>query len=172
MVARGAVELSALTVDGVDWGAWTPTVRATLLFVVRAGQVLLIRKKRGLGAGKINGPGGKLDPGETAEQCAVRETLEEVGVRATGVREAGQLWFEFVDGLRIHCTVFRASGCVGTPVETDEARPLWTSVDALPYAEMWADDRHWLPAMLAERPFRLWATFDGERMLDHRLEVD
>lgn len=160
-----------LTVDAVDWAAWAPTVRATLLFVVRDGQVLLIRKKRGLGAGKINGPGGKLDPGETPLQCAVRETFEEVGVRATGVREAGQLWFEFVDGLRIHCTVFRADGCEGQAIETAEAIPLWTPADALPYAEMWADDRFWLPALLAGQPFKLWSTFDDDRMLDHRLQV-
>ena len=54
----------AVHVDDIDWSQWHPTVRCTLLFVLRDGQVLLIRKKRGLGAGKINGPGGKLDPGE------------------------------------------------------------------------------------------------------------
>lgn len=39
---------------------------ATLMFVIdeARGEVLLIRKKRGLGAGKINGPGGKIDPGK------------------------------------------------------------------------------------------------------------
>ena len=37
---------------------------------------MLIRKKRGHGAGKINGPGGKLHPGETPVVCAVRETLD------------------------------------------------------------------------------------------------
>ena len=66
-----------------DWTTWTPTLRATLLFLVKDGQVLLIRKKRGLGAGKINGPGGKIDPGETPEQCAVRETQEELGITVT-----------------------------------------------------------------------------------------
>ena len=40
---------------------WRPVHQATLLFVINDGNVLLIRKKRGLGAGKINGPGGKLD---------------------------------------------------------------------------------------------------------------
>ncbi len=59
--------------DDIDWTRWIPKERATLLFVVRDGQILLIHKKRGLGAGKINGPGGRLDPGETPEICAVRE---------------------------------------------------------------------------------------------------
>ena len=60
---RSDAELSS--VEDVDWESWIPEQRATLLFVVKDGQVLLIHKKRGLGAGKINAPGGRLDPGET-----------------------------------------------------------------------------------------------------------
>jgi 8-oxo-dGTP diphosphatase len=49
-----------------DWSVWQPTERANLCFVTRGDEVLLIHKKRGLGAGKINGPGGRIEPGETA----------------------------------------------------------------------------------------------------------
>ena len=34
------------------------------MFVVQKGRILLIRKKRGIGAGKVNGPGGKFEPGK------------------------------------------------------------------------------------------------------------
>jgi len=51
----------------------------TLLYVVKNGKVLLIRKKRGLGAGFFNGVGGKAKPGETPEQAAVREMAERWG---------------------------------------------------------------------------------------------
>ena len=63
-----------LQVSGIDWAAWKPTEYANLCFVMRDGKILLIRKKRGLGAGKINGPGGRLEPGETALAAAIRET--------------------------------------------------------------------------------------------------
>lgn len=62
-----------MKLSDIDWITWVPQERATLLFVIRNGQVLCIRKKRGLGAGKINGPGGRIDPGESAEQAAIRE---------------------------------------------------------------------------------------------------
>ncbi len=66
--------------DSFDWSTWTPTEEATLLFAFDGGgRVLLIHKKRGLGKGKINGPGGRLEAGETPVQAAVRETREEVG---------------------------------------------------------------------------------------------
>jgi len=158
-------------VDQVDWDHWDPRIKATLLFIVRDGHVLLIRKKRGIGAGKINGPGGKIDPGETLLECAVRETIEEVGLRAIGAREMGRLWFQFVDGLSIHCTVFRADDYEGEAVETPEAEPIWTPVDELPFDEMWDDDRQWLPHLLRDRSFELWATFDDDEMLDHRIEL-
>jgi hypothetical protein len=45
-------------VEDVDRSNWTPQERATLLFVIRDNQMLLIAKKRGLGAGKVNGPVG------------------------------------------------------------------------------------------------------------------
>ena len=79
--------------EDIDWTQWTPQERATLLFVRRAGQVLLIRKKRGLGAGKINGPGGRLDAGETPSQCAIREVQEELCVTPTDVQLRGELAF-------------------------------------------------------------------------------
>jgi hypothetical protein len=53
-------------VTEIDWPRWTSVDRTTLLFVVAGGRILLIRKKRGLGAGKINGPGGRIEDGESA----------------------------------------------------------------------------------------------------------
>jgi len=161
-----------MRVDDIDWTTWQPQQQATLLFVIRDGQILLIRKKKGLGAGKINGPGGRIDDGETPRQGAIREIGEELHVRPLDVRPSGQLSFQFVDGLSLHVHVFTAAGCQGAPQETDEAEPLWFSLDRLPYDQMWADDAHWLPLMLQGKRFRGRFTFDGDRMLDHRLEIE
>ena len=154
----------------IDWHNWTPQQKATLLFVVRDAQILLIRKKRGLGAGKINGPGGRLDPGETPLACAVREVQEELVITPLDVRPCGELRFQFVDGLSIHVYVFQASGHEGQPTVTDEADPLWTPLNAIPYDDMWADDRLWLPLMLAGTPFDGRFLFDGDRLLGHQIE--
>ena len=70
------------TPSPIDWASWRAEIHATLLFIVRDGEILLIEKKRGLGAGKINGPGGKIDPGESALTCGKRELAEEVGLAA------------------------------------------------------------------------------------------
>jgi 8-oxo-dGTP diphosphatase len=156
----------------IDWKSWQPTERATLLFVIQDGRILLIHKKTGLGAGKINGPGGRIDPGETALQGAIREVQEELCVTPLGVRAAGELHFQFVDGYALHGSVFRASGFTGEVCETHEAAPLWTPLQSIPYDRMWADDILWLPLMLEGRGFRGYFIFDGDTMLDFQVVRD
>lgn len=151
-------------------GNWQPVDRATLCFVVRGGEILLIRKKRGLGAGKINGPGGRIEPGETPLEAALRETREELCVEPIGAEMRGELLFQFKDGYSLHCGVFLASDCVGKAVETEEAVPLWTPTDRIPFHEMWEDDRHWLPGLLEGRRFRAAFIFSEEVMLEKSIQ--
>jgi 8-oxo-dGTP diphosphatase len=155
----------------VDWGAHRPKDTATLLFVQRGDELLFIRKKRGLGAGKINGPGGRLEPGETPAQAAVREVQEELRVTPLGIEERGTLFFQFTDGYTLKAHVFIAQDHEGTPTETDKAAPLWFRRDALPFDEMWADDRLWLPLLLAGKRFCGRFVFRGDAMLDHAIET-
>lgn len=162
----------ATSLQDIDWLNWTPQQKATLLFVIRDGEVLLIHKKRGLGAGKINGPGGRIEPGETPAQGAVREVQEELCVTPVGVQHSGELFFQFVDGLSLHVHVFRAGGCEGEPQETDEATPLWAKTDAVPYDQMWQDDPYWLPLMMSGTPFRGFFLFDQDRLLDWKMQTE
>lgn len=158
-----------LRLSDIAWSTWRARDVATLVFVRRDGELLLIRKKRGLGAGKVNGPGGRLDPGETPLECAHREMREELLVGAEGLRPHGELRFQFVDGYSIHVFVFVATGYVGEPGETDEAVPMWAPVDRIPYEEMWADDALWLPLALRGERVAGRFVFDGDAMLDHVL---
>lgn len=162
-----------MLLSDIDWPSWKPTDRATLLFVVERerSRILLIEKKRGLGAGKVNGPGGRIDPGETPLETALREIREELCVEAVGATEFGELSFQFVDGYGLHCHVFRAPACIGEPRETDEAVPLWAPLDAIPFDRMWADDRLWLPYLLEGKRFVGRFVFDGDRMVDHDLRT-
>ena len=159
-----------MDVNQIDWPNWQPTERANLCFVVRDGQILLIRKKRGLGAGKINGPGGRIEKGETAEASAVREVQEEVGVTPTNLEHVGELHFHFLDGYKLHVAVFAADGCTGELLETDEATPYWIKLSEIPYHEMWQDDPHWLPLLLERKHFRGYFVFECENLLSFRID--
>lgn len=153
----------------IDWTTWQAKEKATLLFILRDEKILLIHKKRGLGHGKINGPGGRLEPGETPRQAAIREVIEEVGVTPLNLTPRGELLFQFCDGYSLHGYVFSATDLKGNLTETDEARPEWFDLKNIPYDRMWPDDRHWMPLMLTGQSFYGRFIFDGDRMLDHEI---
>src|SRR6185369_15637381 len=118
------------------------------------------------------GPGGKIEPGETALESALRETQEEIGVTPREIDERGTLCFQFVDGYSLHCVVFFARDYEGELIETVEATPLWFEMDAIPYDEMWADDRYWLPRALQGERFAGRFEFDGDTMLSTDVRWD
>ena len=159
-------ETACYSLEQID-SNWEAVDKATLLFVVQNDKVLLIRKQRGLGAGKINGPGGKLESAETAQACAHREVFEELCIAVTESSNQGRLRFQFIDGYSIDVQVFVTSAYEGTPTETDEAIPLWFNIDDIPYEEMWADDRIWLPRVLSGERVDGRFLFDEDRLLEH-----
>lgn len=116
------------------------------------GEVLLGEKLTGLGAGRIVGPGGKLETGESPVDAAVREVREEIGVDvdAHDLRAVGFLDYHFPHrpawSQRSH--VFVADRWTGEPIESAELRPAWFALAAVPYDRMWDDARRWLPAVL------------------------
>ena len=137
-----------------------------------AARVLLGRKRRGFGAGRLNGFGGKVEPGETLLSGALREMHEESGVvvAAADTAHVGHLVFTFAatPGEELHVHVFSAHAHSGTPVETDEMTPMWTQLrDGMPYDSMWADDRFWFPLLLQGQRFRGVFAFDGHDTIAH-----
>lgn len=126
----------------------------TLVIIHWDGKVLLGMKKRGFGAGRWNGFGGKVKEGETIEAAAKRELQEEAGIEAVGLQKIGLLNFEFMgkeDTIEGH--IFSASEIVGLPTESEEMKPQWFDTDKIPYAEMWPDDPYWMPFLLTGRKF-------------------
>ncbi|MBK1882220.1 8-oxo-dGTP diphosphatase [Luteolibacter pohnpeiensis] len=143
------------------------------MFIIRDGRILLIEKKRGLGAGKINGPGGKIDPGETPLQAAIRETQEELHVTPADPRKLGELHFWMSQEVpHILCHVYRADDFTGIPTETEEAVPVWTPLDKIPYDRMWEDDRYWLPLLLENQSFLGKFAFEGETLITREIATD
>ncbi|HEX8371166.1 MAG TPA: 8-oxo-dGTP diphosphatase [Chthoniobacterales bacterium] len=153
----------------MDWNNWIPQQRATLCFIIVGTRVLLIHKLRGLGMGKVNAPGGKIDFGESPVDCAIRETQEEVGVTPLDPQHVAELSFHFTNGFQLQCSVFLAHGHVGEPHPTPEADPFWCELDSIPYHEMWQDDALWLPQVLAGEKIRGRFIFADEQMLGHEL---
>jgi 8-oxo-dGTP diphosphatase len=161
-----SVDSALHTIAGFPWEEWLPREEAVLCFIKESDRLLLILKKRGLGAGKINAPGGRIEDGETPVEAAIRETEEEILVRPLNLELRGELSFVFTDGYSLRVYVFLADGFEGTPGATEEADPFWCPLNEIPFDRMWEDDRHWLPKVLSgEHPIGRFI-FDGDTMLD------
>ncbi|NXF96437.1 8ODP triphosphatase, partial [Eubucco bourcierii] len=152
-------------------GAMCTSRLFTLVLVVQPPRVLLGMKKRGFGAGLWNGFGGKVQPGESIEEAARRELLEESGLTVDTLQKMGQITFEFVGNselMDVH--IFRADDFHGEPTESDEMRPQWFQLDEVPFNHMWADDAYWFPLLLQKKLFRGYFKFQGQdTILEHTL---
>lgn len=123
---------------------------------MRNNKILLGMKKRGFGAGRWNGFGGKVLLDESIEQSARRETKEECGITITAMEKIGLLEFRFqvTPGELLETHLFRIDDYKWEPQETEEMRPQWFETNALPFDDMWPDDRYWYPYLLAGQKFR------------------
>lgn len=140
-------------------------MESVLVFLSQNDYVLLGRKKRGHGVGKYNGAGGKVHAGETPEQAAQRECEEEFGVICKALTATAMLHF-YQEPTRDEysnqdVTVYMCTAWQGEPKESDELKPEWFAKDSVPYDQMWSDDVHWLPQVLAGQKVKGEFHFDS-----------
>lgn len=127
----------------------------TVCIIHQHPKILLGLKKRGFGAGKWNGFGGKVEEGETLEESIKRETKEESGIEIIDLEKIGILEFGFENSahiLEVH--FFKSENFKGEIVESEEMKPQWFHVDEIPFGEMWPDDKHWMPLFLSGKKFK------------------
>lgn len=146
-------------------------LQTTLVFLRQNDQVLLASKKRGHGAAKWNGVGGKIEPGETPEQAARRECREEINIDPLTIAKMGLLHFHQEPPIDTYSNqdshVFVCDTWQGEPKESDEMAPRWFDVTDIPYDNMWSDDIYWLPLLLDNRTFEGDFYFDQDNTLLH-----
>lgn len=147
----------------------------TLLFLRRGDEILLAMKKRGFGANRYNGVGGKIEPNETVEQALIRECQEEIEVTPTHFWKVAEYDFsqtENEEPWRMYVHAYMCDAWEGEPTETEEMAPEWFNLRDIPYGNMWQDDEYWLPQVLAGDKVSGQYTFDEkDSMLTHAVEI-
>lgn len=137
---------------------------------------MLIEKKSGFGSGKYNGPGGKKEANESLEDCVIREVHEETSMKIEDLTYHGFHEFSTISESKpeweVH--IYSTFTFAGTPKETNEARPVWFSLEDIPYMEMWLDDLYWLPHVLFGKSVRGKFVFsdDWKRILNYSLTIN
>jgi len=164
---------------------------ATLGIILQDDQILLGEKKKGeIGTGVLCGPGGKLDPGETLEECLVRETREELAIEldpeslelvAYIIFHKGRTRFSLINrildffGFRSSVPDFgvytyRTRIRLGELIETADMIPGLYSCKDLPLERIYEADRHWLPKVIRGERFHANVYYFGRAKGFNRIE--
>ncbi|HNT23852.1 MAG TPA: 8-oxo-dGTP diphosphatase [Anaerolineales bacterium] len=122
---------------------------ATLCYVRRAGQTLMvhrIKKANDMHMGKWNGMGGKLEPGETPEECAMREVFEETGLVVRNPLFKGMITFPaFSKEEDWYTFVFVMTEFEGQLIDSPEGTLAWIDNEHLLELNLWEGDRVFIP---------------------------
>ena len=146
---------------------------ATLCYLRRNGKTLMvhrIKKKNDMHAGKWNGLGGKLEPGETPEECAVREIMEESGLRVFNPVLKGVLTFPaFSNDEDWYAFVFLAYEFEGELIDSPEGDLKWIDSSELLNLNLWDGDRIFLPWLDRQGFFSGKFIYKDGRFIEHQV---
>jgi 8-oxo-dGTP diphosphatase len=149
----------------------TKTVAATLCYVRSGGRTLMLHRNKKPGdvhRGKWNGLGGKLEPGESPDECVAREVREESGLAILDARLRGVLSFPaFRAGEDWLVFLYTATKFEGTLGECAEGELEWIADARLLELPLWEGDRIFLPWLDGERFFSAKFVYRDGRLAGH-----
>ena len=147
------------------------TIVATLCYVRAGGRTLMLHRNKKKGdahLGKWNGLGGKMDPGESPDDCVMREVREESGLAISDPRLRGVLTFPaFLDGEDWLVFVYTATQFTGEVGECAEGALSWVDDAKILDLPLWEGDRVFLPWLRDDRFFSAKFTYRDGRLLGH-----
>ncbi len=147
-------------------------IMATLCYVKKNNKTLMIhrvKKKNDMHQGKWNGLGGKLNDGETPEECVIREVWEESGLEIEKPKLKGILTFpEFSQGKSWYVFLYEAREFTGSLIESCEGNLEWIKDEEFVNLNLWQGDRYFLKWMDENKFFSAKFIYkDGELKQHH-----
>ena len=147
---------------------------ATICYIDNGKELLMLhrnKKPNDVHEGKWIGVGGKLERGETPQECAAREILEETGLKAKPVLKGVITFPEFTPDLDWYTYVFKVTQFEGELIDCNEGTLEWVPYDEILQKPSWEGDRIFLEWILGQEPF-FSAKFNYEagEYVSHKVE--
>lgn len=121
-----------------------------------AGEYLMlhrVKKKNDINHDKWIGVGGGFEHGESPEECALRETLEETGLTLTDYRLRGIVTFDCEGQETLYMYLFTASAWTGELSECSEGDLEWVPKEKVYSLPIWEGDKIFFRLLEEGRPF-------------------
>ena len=148
---------------------------ATLCYVIdkKNNSVLMIYRNKKVNdyhQGKWNGLGGKFEPGESPEQCALREIEEESGLKVKSVCMRGFITFPLFDGKEDwYVFLFTADEFTGELIDSPEGKLDWIPKEKLTEINLWDGDKIFIPWLFREKLFSAKFNYEDGRFVDYEV---
>ena len=142
-------------------------ILATLCYLHHNGHTLMlhrVKKQNDMHAGKWNGLGGKFEPGETPEECVIREVREESGLTIRDPKFVGLLMFPHFKGDDWYVFTFTATEFEGELIDSDEGRLQWIPDAEVESLNRWESDHIFLPWIREGKFFSAKFVYEGDEM--------
>lgn len=143
-------------------------VNTTLCYIERGDEYLLlhrVKKEHDLNRDKWIGLGGKFEPGESPEDCLLREVREEAGLTLTSWRYRGIVTFVSDEWGTEYMHLFTADGFIGEIGVCDEGILEWVKKSDFAALPQWEGDRIFLRLLEEDAPFfSLKLCYAGDRL--------
>lgn len=145
----------------------------TLCYIKHNGKTLMlhrIKKENDMHKGKWNGLGGKLEPGETPEECVIREIHEESGLTIHNPILKGILTFPQFDGVDDWMAfVFIAKEFTGQRIDSPEGKLEWVNDAEVLNLNLWEGDRIFLKWLDQDKFFSGKFIYKNKQLVDHHV---
>ena len=144
---------------------------ATICYVDNGSHFLMLhrnKKPNDVHAGKWIGVGGKLEKGESPDECAIREIYEETGLRVKKIDLRGVITFpDFTPDKDWYTYVFKVTDFEGEVLDCDEGTLEWVPYEEVLSKPTWEGDHTFVSWLLEDKPFfSAKFCYEGERLLD------
>jgi 8-oxo-dGTP diphosphatase len=147
---------------------------ATLCYVMKDNKTLMIyrnKKENDYHEGKWNGLGGKFEPGESPEDCAIRELKEETGLDIYKPHLKGFITFPLFDKIEDwYVFVFTIKEFEGDLIDSPEGHLEWIDNDKLPELNLWDGDRIFIPWLYEDKFFSAKFNYVDGKFTDYSVE--
>lgn len=143
-------------------------LQTTLCYLEQNGCYLMlhrVKKKNDVNHDKWIGVGGKFEPGEDAQTCALREVYEETGLTMRAPRYRGIVDFFCPPWPAERMHLFTCSDFTGTMTDCDEGTLEWVPKQAVQTLPIWPGDKLFFRLLEQDAPFfHLELYYDGDTL--------
>jgi 8-oxo-dGTP diphosphatase len=145
-------------------------IETTLCYIEQNTQYLMLhrtKKKKDPNSGKWVGVGGKIEKGESVEECLLREVREETGLELIKYQYRAKIYFYSDIYYNEIMHLYTASEFTGDLIECEEGELVWIDKFKVLELNLWQGDKIFIQRLLEDdnKPFILHLYYEGDKLV-------